>query len=279
MELNDLSVQLQFNISISIKNMKSFIVITFFACICPIALPGQVQLIAEYQGSHKTLSRNHKGLNTLYTEGNESMFINNDYPATSQIIEDQSGIDNIIGDAEKMPIYMNMKTKQVCYKSDGGYKFIKAGLLIFQDSLPVIHWKIYDDSTKTIGAHECTYAEGLFGQRLYSVWFSYDVPTMAGPYKLNGLPGLIFEARSRDGIVLWSLLNYKLVDKQSEYYKAIVRPQKGTPITHEVHRKMVLAYKEKVESTVYPGGGIVTIRNMSPESTIERGEFSNYIKE
>lgn len=55
-------------------------------------------------------------------------------------------------------------------------------------------WTIIDDSTKTILGYECIKAETDYHGRHWTVWFSPEIPVDTGPWKLLGLPGLIFEA-------------------------------------------------------------------------------------
>ena len=61
------------------------------------------------------------------------------------------------------------------------------------DTLVRINWKLIDRQ-KRIGKFTCQQAEALFRGRKYEVWFTTEVPVSAGPWKLQGLPGLILEA-------------------------------------------------------------------------------------
>ena len=53
---------------------------------------------------------------------------------------------------------------------------------------------IMGDSTKQILGHNCKKAECEFRGRHWTAWFAVDIPIKDGPWKLNGLPGLILEA-------------------------------------------------------------------------------------
>jgi GLPGLI family protein len=64
---------------------------------------------------------------------------------------------------------------------------------LIEDALPSIDWKISND-TMTFGGLHCQKATGYFKGRTYTAWFCPDMPLHVGPWKLNGLPGVIVEA-------------------------------------------------------------------------------------
>lgn len=67
-----------------------------------------------------------------------------------------------------------------------------------------IHWKLTDD-TVTIGGYLCKTATCQLHGLKWTVRYAEDIPTTAGPWKLCGLPGLIVEAVSDDGIHRFTL--------------------------------------------------------------------------
>jgi len=64
---------------------------------------------------------------------------------------------------------------------------------LINDAMPAIDWKISSD-TATYGGLHCQKAVGHFKGRDYTAWFCPDMPLHVGPWKLNGLPGVIVEA-------------------------------------------------------------------------------------
>jgi GLPGLI family protein len=64
---------------------------------------------------------------------------------------------------------------------------------LMEDTLPSIVWVIGSD-TASFGDLHCQQAIAHFKGRDYTVWFCPDMPFHAGPWKLNGLPGVILDA-------------------------------------------------------------------------------------
>lgn len=71
-----------------------------------------------------------------------------------------------------------------------------------------IKWEIYN-AFKTIGNLKCQQAKTNFRGRPYIVWFTEQIPIPAGPWKLNGLPGLILEAKDSLNEVNFTLKSIK----------------------------------------------------------------------
>lgn len=55
-----------------------------------------------------------------------------------------------------------------------------------------INWKIKNEF-KTVAGYKCQKAETVKYGRTWIAWFTTDIPFQYGPYKFNGLPGLITE--------------------------------------------------------------------------------------
>lgn len=64
---------------------------------------------------------------------------------------------------------------------------------MYKEDMPEMEWNL-TDSTKSILGMTCYMATCSFRGRDYTVWFTPDIPVMAGPWKFSGLPGLILEA-------------------------------------------------------------------------------------
>jgi len=74
---------------------------------------------------------------------------------------------------------------------------------LIEGPMPTIDWKISGD-TATFGGLHCQKATGHFKGRDYIVWFCPDLPVHAGPWKLNGLPGVIVDAHDTKNEVVFT---------------------------------------------------------------------------
>jgi GLPGLI family protein len=73
---------------------------------------------------------------------------------------------------------------------------------LIEGPMPAINWKISND-TATFGGLHCQKATGHFKGRDYIVWFCPDLPVHTGPWKLNGLPGVIVDAHDTQNEVIF----------------------------------------------------------------------------
>jgi GLPGLI family protein len=60
------------------------------------------------------------------------------------------------------------------------------------DTLQTIDWQMHAEKKNILGFN-CQLATGYFKGSKYAAWFTTDIPYMDGPWKFNGLPGLIME--------------------------------------------------------------------------------------
>lgn len=68
-----------------------------------------------------------------------------------------------------------------------------------------IDWTICD-SIKNIQGYSSIQAIGYYHGRIWNVWFCPDLPLNDGPWLLNGLPGLILEAKDTNNLFSFTLI-------------------------------------------------------------------------
>lgn len=61
----------------------------------------------------------------------------------------------------------------------------------YEEKLPLQQWTLHPDTMQVAGRtlHKAT---TVFRGRHYTAWYATDIPSVAGPWKFHGLPGLIF---------------------------------------------------------------------------------------
>ena len=95
--------------------------------------------------------------------------------------------------------YFQYPGEQKLFTKD--YLMVTAYLI--EGPMPTIDWTISGD-TATFGGLHCQKAIGRFRGRDYIVWFCPDLPVHSGPWKLNGLPGVIVDARDTKNEVVFA---------------------------------------------------------------------------
>jgi len=111
---------------------------------------------------------------------------------------------------------------------------------ILQEKFPKMDWAIEED-TKVIGGYNCQKAITTFKGRNYEAWFTTDIPMAFGPWKLNGLPGLILAAKDDKGEVIFEYAGF---DKLDDTKVVLIQPSsKAIESTEEEIVKMEKAFE------------------------------------
>jgi GLPGLI family protein len=84
--------------------------------------------------------------------------------------------------------YTFVKERKVCV-----VELMMMNKYIYDDSISIINWKLTKDTANFSGI-ACKKAQAYFKGRNWIAWYAPDLPFQSGPWKLNGLPGLIITA-------------------------------------------------------------------------------------
>lgn len=77
----------------------------------------------------------------------------------------------------------------------------------FEDVPPSISWELINE-VKEIKGHKVKKAvTNLFG-RNWEAWYAEDIPISYGPYKFNGLPGLIIDIKDSQNLFHFELISF-----------------------------------------------------------------------
>ena len=93
---------------------------------------------------------------------------------------------------------------------------------MYHEEVPHIDWAL-SDSTKEICGYLCHQATATFRGRNWIAWYC-DIPKSVGPWKLNGLPGLILAAETEDKEHIFSAISVRkssspITVNDKEYFK------------------------------------------------------------
>ena len=123
------------------------------------------------------------------------------------------------GDIEFKP--KNSKTK-ILFKDYNKNELYSKDLIGFKfftikDSINIINWEIKSEQKEILG-YTCTLAESSFRGREYKAWFTPDL-TAGGPWKLDGLPGMILRADTVDGYFSFEAIKIRVSKQDSIDFK------------------------------------------------------------
>lgn len=100
-----------------------------------------------------------------------------------------------------------------------------------------LEWKISNEKEK-IGEFNAQKATVNFAGRLWTAWFSADLPFQDGPYKFHGLPGLIVKMEDQSKTHLFELKGVTKYTEVPETVSEFNTPQKPINITSKQYSKL-----------------------------------------
>ncbi|ADF51653.1 MAG: GLPGLI family protein [Zunongwangia sp.] len=109
--------------------------------------------------------------------------------------------------------HLNDFKKGIFTSRDIGFSYVK-------DRTPKIKWNITSE-TKAIGKFTANKATAHFRGRDYTAWFTPEIPLPIGPWKLQGLPGLILEAYDTNKEIYWYFKSIEYPTDKSYLLKPI----------------------------------------------------------
>lgn len=109
------------------------------------------------------------------------------------------------------------------------YSVITPDSYTYTENIPNINWTLSDE-TDTVCGYVCKRATGEYGGRVWTVWYTSDIPVTFGPWKLCGLPGLVLSATDGEGI---------------HHFEAIIIRKGTTQITENNTTNVISTTREK----------------------------------
>ncbi|WP_438967183.1 GLPGLI family protein [Flavobacterium sp.] len=137
----------------------------------------------------------------LYFSDSKSLFIQGEYNADKS--KSDLEIIKMETDSLQDKIYFNLQKKELVCKT-----LLDNDLYVVKENLKD-DWELLDEEKEILG-YNCFKATGNFRGRIYTVWYTTDIPVGIGPWKLNNLPGVVLEAYDITGSVQFKATNITL---------------------------------------------------------------------
>jgi GLPGLI family protein len=236
----------------------SIVSVLFFACVFSQQKPEKslsgIEVQYEYSFVRDTtdLDQDHrfKELMLLDFNSNTSIFYSQQYAAAREAIKKATAAAqtsaNIEVRAADLPKY---KVGYSVYREGSKIYFtsnVNRDFFTFENTY--LDWNTNYKEVKTILGYKCNKATTKFGQRIYTAWYTKEIPISEGPYRFKGLTGLILEVGDANKYHFFTAIGIE--KKEVE----IVPIQKGIPVTREQYIKK----REEFKSNPYPQSKTLT---------------------
>lgn len=141
---------------------------------------------------------------------------------------------------------------------------ISSDFFTFEGDFP--NWKTNYIDEKQILGYKCNKATTIFNKRLYTAWYTKEIPISEGPYRFKGLPGLILEIEDTNEYD-------KFIAVSIEKKKIEISPlQNGITVS----RSEYLKKREEFKNNPYPGKSMDLNRRNQLE--IMKKKFNNTLE-
>ena len=131
------------------------------------------------------------------------------------------------------------------------------GYFAVQEPLPKMNWKLLNEGKK-IGEYDCKKASVEFRGRTYYAWYTMEIPVSLGPWKFNGLPGLILEVDDVKEIYKWQAktVSYNSHVSEKEILVKVQNDSRFEDISFkDFDTKIVKKIQDKIQTLKSRSGG------------------------
>lgn len=141
------------------------------------------------------------------------------------------------------------------------------------EDIPLINWLIKQEY-KMIGNLKCQKAEARFRGRNYTAWFAESIPVSIGPWKFNGLPGLILHVVDSKNEVEFLLNRINFPSRIPANSLSMKQEEKKMTLeeyvlqTRETSKRAIQYIKSKM-----PKGAVFEVTHVSQNSVETEYEF------
>lgn len=220
----------------------------------------QESFIIEYNISDEfSLMKSSKG--KLYVSDSKSLFVNQTKIYDTNTLKLNEAGTEIIGDTidKEYEVLKDFDTKYIY--SESIIKYQKG--VTQKDFLNIFNWEYLNQEKKILG-YQCKAAKTKYRGREYIAFYTDEIKIKDGPWKFNGLDGLILEVFEINGRISFNATNVNLLNE-----KIPIKPNLDTENSlylSSIISKAKRKYFEKKRAVEKKFNGIATT------------DFSNYIE-
>lgn len=151
----------------------------------------------------------------------------------TRIYNEPSEIEDVKAGITSDQIYTDFEKQELITGS-----YFWSTLYAKAEPLTKIEWTIQPQK-KQILSQKCQMATTTFRGRRYTAWFAPDIPISAGPWKLNGLPGIILAANDDKNEISFTCIKISMPEKNAP---PLAFPKNATLISTEKFEKTKKAF-------------------------------------
>ena len=173
--------------------------------------------------------------------------------ATDRIYDDPNDIQDAVSGVTSDQIYTDFDKQTLITGS-----YFWNTLYTKSEPLPSIDWTIQSQKKKILD-QECQMATATFKGRHYTAWFAPSIPVNAGPWKLNGLPGIILAANDDKNEISFTCTKLTMPEKNAP---RIVFAKNATLISaekFEITRKAFIQDPKAGMALANPAGTLMAV--------------------
>ncbi len=146
---------------------------------------------------------------------------------------------------------------------------------IHSEPFPAMNWEIIPDTDTTILGHSCNKALLTFRGRNYIAWFSTQIPINNGPWKFQGLPGLILKITDTNSFFDWEVTQIKEVSRRPIYVYAHSGVKRKNCTRTEYLKILRLLWEDPVSFSVSSGRKAPKIQKNGQYVSAKPGEITD----
>ncbi len=152
------------------------------------------------------------------------------------------------------------KNSNIIYFDD----YIDDKQYFIKDTLPNLNWELLPDEKKEIQGYVCQKAKLKYRGSEFTAYYTLDIPIKFGPWKFDGLPGLIMEIQlDDDNNYYWKATKVIYPSNEEVNFKINKELYKNSLRTFLNDKKKDTEEKQRIFDEKFADGAVI-IRNYKP---------------